>query len=45
MDKKTREKFIYSLYQKIDSSYSKERSVEEDELKRILGNVGYKPSN
>lgn len=45
MEKKTRDKFISSLYKKIDSSYSTKRPVEEDELKRILGNVGHKSSN
>lgn len=45
MKAKEREKFLKMLYTQIDSSYKDERAVDEDELKRILGNVGYKPSN
>jgi len=45
MKSKDREKFITSLYKQIDSSYSNKKAVSEDELKRILGNVGHKSSN
>lgn len=45
MKEKDREKFVNTLYKQIDSSYNDKRAVSEDELKRILGNVGHKSSN
>ena len=42
MEKKAREKFLDMLYKQIDEKYKKARMVNEDELKRILGNVGHK---
>jgi len=45
MKKEDREKFVNTLYKQIDSSYTSKRAVNEDELKRILGNVGHKSSN
>ena len=45
MKQKDREKFVNTLYKQIDSSYNDKRAVSEDELKRILGNVGHKSSN
>lgn len=39
MPEKTREKFINGLFKQIDDKYVDPHMVEEDELKRILGNV------
>jgi len=39
MRDKPREKFINSLFKEMDNKYKDPHMVEEDELKRILGNV------
>lgn len=40
-----RDEFVNKIYKQIDSKYTDKRAVSEDELKRILGNVGYQSSN
>ena len=41
MKEKTRDKFIDSIFKEIDDKYKDPHMVEEDELIRILGNVGH----
>lgn len=40
MEEKKRGKFLDIIYKQIDDKYKDARMVDEDELKRILGNVG-----
>ena len=39
MESKTREKFINSLFKEMDDKYKDPHMVDEEELRRILGNV------
>ena len=39
MNEKIRDKFINSIFKEMDSKYKDPHMVEEDELKRIFGNV------
>jgi hypothetical protein len=39
MESKIREKFINSIFKQMDDKYKDPHMVEEDELKRIFGNV------
>ena len=39
MKEKTRDKFIDGIFKEMDDKYKDPHMVEEDELKRILGNV------
>lgn len=41
MESKIRDKFINSIFKQMDDKYKDPHMVEEDELKRIFGNVGH----